>query len=140
MANMVHADTSELDGLIEDFEALPKNFMPKVEKVVSKGSLNIKGDWAKRWQGHPSIAHLPRAINYDTRFEGPHTVEGEIGPAHEKTQGVLGHVIEFGKAEYGNMRNAPIPGGQPALDAEEEKFVRALADLGEDGLGGGRGR
>lgn len=140
MAKLVHADTSELDDLIDDFERLPKDFMPKVEKVVSKGALQIKQGWAKRWQGHSSIAHLPRSINYDVRFEGKSTIEGEIGPAHDRTQGVLGHIIEFGEAEYGNMRNAPIPGGQPALDEEEEKFVRALADLGEDGLGDGRGR
>lgn len=130
---MISADSSELDDLAEDFNALPKTFMGKVEKVVSKGSLNVKQGWAKRWQGHSSIAHLPRAINYDLEIE-PAMVEGEIGPAHDRTQGPLGHIIEFGNTEYGSMRNAPIPGGQPALDEEEPKFVRALADLGDKTL------
>lgn len=130
---MPDVDASELDGLIADFEALPKGFMRKVEQVTSKGALNIKQDWAKRWEGHSTIKHLPRSVNYDVAQAGPN-VDSEIGPAHDRKQGVLGHIIEFANTEYGTLKNAPIPGGQPALDAEEPKYVQALADLGEDGL------
>jgi hypothetical protein len=126
----IDVDLSELREWERELEALPRGFMTKVEKVVSRGALNIKRDWARAWEGHPSIRHLPRAINYDLDRTG-HTVRSEIGPAMDRTQGTIAPFIEFGNVEYGNLRNAPIPGGQPALDAEQEKFVRALADLGE---------
>ncbi len=124
-----------LDELIRDMSVLPKTFMGKVEKVASKGALNIKQDWAQRWSGHSSIRHLPRAVRYDIETK-QHTVTATIGPSLEKMQGPLGFIIEFGNTEYGSLRNAPIPGGQPALDEEEPKFVRALADLGEESLAG----
>ena len=127
---MIRAEYRDLDELLDDFRDLPRHLMPEVEKVVSKGALNIKGGWADRWEGHSTIAHLPRAINYDMATEGL-AVEAEIGPAHERTQGVLAHIIEFGDLEYGNLRNAPIPGGKPALDEEEPKFVRNMGDVGE---------
>lgn len=132
------ADADGLDDLVVDLHSVPEKLMPKVRGVVSKGALNIKGDWADRWKGHPSIRHLPRAINYDVT-SGRDFAEAEIGPDPGKRQGNMAHLIEFGRAEYGSVRNAPIPGGVPALTAEEPRFVQALADLGEEVVGDGVG-
>ncbi len=121
------------DGLKElerDLDAVQRELMPEAMKVLSKGALNIKRDWADRWEGHPTIRHLPRSINYDLH-ERPSSGEAEIGPDLQRIQAPLAHIIEFGKVEYGTLHNAPIPGGQPALDNEEPKFVRAVADLAE---------
>lgn len=128
-------ETSGWDELIRDFETLPKRLIPELRKVTSKGALNIKRDWAERWEGHMTIAHLPSSINYDLAEE-PTAVEAEIGADHSRLQGTLAHIIEFANAEYGTLRNAPIPGGQPALDAEEPRYVRAVADVAEEAVAG----
>lgn len=131
----IKATYSDLDHLIHDLGEIRRELMPEVRQVTSKGALNVKQGWARRWEGHSTIRHLPRAINYDLT-EGPGFVAAEVGPAHERTQGTLGHIIEFGRAEYGTLRNAPIPGGQPALDDEDPRYVRALADVAEKVLSG----
>lgn len=129
----------DLDRHIVELSSIPDNLPREVRQVVSKGALNVKQGWADRWRGHSSIRHLPRSINYDVTSNGA-GAEAEIGPDPSKMQGNLAHFIEFGNAEYGSVRNAPIPGGLPALRAEEPRFVKALADLGErvpvgDGVG-----
>lgn len=128
-----------LDAHIVELSNIPKNLDREVRQVVSRGALQIKKDWADRWKGHPRIRHMPRSINYDVTSSGE-GAEAEIGPDPSKLQGNMAHLIEFGNAEYGSVRNAPIPGGLPALAAEEPRFVQALADLGEkapvgDGMG-----
>lgn len=92
-------------------------------KVVQKGCLNIKNDWRKRWTGFPHAPRLPYAISYDTTMTGER-VEGEVGPDKDKRQGSLGNLFE-----YGSVNNAPIPGGAPALQAEQPKFERAMEAL-----------
>lgn len=120
-----------------DLGRIGRELMPEARKVVSKGALNVKRGWARRWEGHSTIRHLPRSVNYDVD-EGPSMVEAEIGPDLVRTQAPLAHIIEFGNVEYGTLRNAPIPGGQPALDEEEPRFVKAVADLAERILRGTR--
>jgi hypothetical protein len=99
--------------------------VPAVRAVVERGALNVKTDWRQRWGGIAHAPALPAAVTYDVRF-GFGSVSAEIGPDKEKRQGALGNLIEFG-----SENNAPIPGGLPALQAEEPRFERALADLGE---------
>lgn len=104
----------------------------EVTAVVSKGALNIKNDWRRAWQGLAHAPALPRAISYDVSqtLRGP---EAEIGPDKDRSQGALGNIIEFG-----TVNNAPRPGGLPALQREEPKFVAALEALCADLLGGPR--
>jgi hypothetical protein len=124
----VRAD--DLRVLIHDLNQACADALDQVEKVVSKGALNIKKDWRDRWIGHSHIPRLPYAVGYDIeRSEA--AVRAEIGPDKDLPQGPLGNLIEFG-----SVHNAPIPGGLPALDAEEPRFVRALEDLGEHLLEG----
>lgn len=134
---MIADDDGELDALIHDLDVgtVRRKLMPQVERVTKRGANNIKGDWKKIWQGHPHIKDLPRSVSYDVE-SGPDLVEAVVGPEHGRSsQATLAHLIEYGDAEYGNVRNAPIPGGLPSLMAEEPRYVRALADLGEEALG-----
>lgn len=116
----VKVDNSDLGDLLTDFAQVSDELMPDVRKITKQGAGRIKRGWAQRWEGHPEIKHLPRAINFDITEE-PYAVEAEIGADHLKKQGVLAHLIEFG-----TLHSAPIPGGQPALDAEEPVYVEAL--------------
>lgn len=102
----------------------------RARKIVAKGALNIKKDWARRWGGIAHAPALPRAISYDTTSSAAEA-SAEIGPDKGRRQGALGNIIEFGTS-----KNAPIPGGLPALAAEEPKFVAAMQDLAEEALGG----
>lgn len=125
----IDVEYRELTQLDDDWTALPKGFMRKVERVVGRGAFNIKKGWKRRWEGHDFIPHLPNAISYDVTRHGTgggNLVRAEIGPDKNKRQGPLGNIIEFG-----SPTSAPIPGGVPALEEEEPRFVNALADLGE---------
>lgn len=117
--------SDDLRSLIADLRDATEEALPEVRKVVAKGALNVKDDWRRRWEGHPHIRALPGAISYDTAVEGD-TASAEIGPDKARTQGPLGNLIEFG-----SVHNAPIPGGLPALAAEEPRFEAALMDLAE---------
>jgi hypothetical protein len=120
------ANTRGLDAWADSLERAAEELPDTAEKVVGRGLLNIKKDWAARWTGYPHIVHLPRAINYDVVRRGD-DISGEVGVDKSRRQGPLGNLIEFG-----SENNAPIPGGLPAIAAEEPRFERALADLLED--------
>lgn len=97
--------------------------LDETEAVVKKGCLNIKNDWAQRWSG---LAHAPAvgaSINFDV-FYTLTAVNGEVGADKGKRQGALANLIEFG-----SVNNGPIPGGLPALQAEQPRFEKALEDL-----------
>lgn len=115
--------------LIDDLGKAGEEVGHEVEQVVSKGALNIKKDWAHRWEGHAHIKHLPAAVGYDLHRDGVNS-SAQIGPDKDALQGPLGSIIEFG-----TVNNAAIPGGMPALDAEEPRFIQAIEDLGEKLLG-----
>lgn len=120
-----HVDFHELDTLVDDVGQARKRIQEDGRRIVSKGSFNIKKDWRDRWRGHPHIPRLPFDITYDVTARVAH-ITGEIGPDKERGQGPLGNIIEFG-----TINNAPIPGGLPALKAEEPNFVAACERLAE---------
>lgn len=120
----IHIDTSDLDKLAADLARVAEDVMPEAKKVVGKGCLNIKKDWKRRWSGLAHAPAIPYAIGYDVRQRGPF-IEGEVGPDKSKRQGALGNLLE-----YGSVKNAPIPGGAPALEAEEPRYVKQMYDLG----------
>lgn len=121
----------DLEAWIADLGKAGDELHDEARQVVSKGALNVKQDWRDRWLGHPHIPELPWAISYDLTHDDDTMITAQIGPDKDKTQGPLGSVIEFG-----TVNNAPIPGGMPALDAEEPGYVRAVEDLGEQLLAG----
>jgi hypothetical protein len=120
--------------LIRDLETLPERADKVFPKVVSKGALNIKTTWRRRWDEikHPPT-HIPRlvsGIGYDTDFHSPKW-SAEIGVASTNSQAPLAHLIEFG-----SIHNAPHPAGKLSLDEEEPRFVQAVADAAVDLLDG----
>ena len=118
-----------LDDLGDAFESAARNVVPEGKKVVGKGSLNIKRDWQRRWSGLEHAGGLPRTINYDVDVKGT-LIDGEVGPNLDRGgQAPLGGFLEN---EYGTPWSAPRPAGQPALDAEEPRFVAAVEKLGVD--------
>lgn len=98
-------------------------------KVVFVGAINIKKDAQRRISGHRRWRRLPYAIDFDTyrSLKGP---AAEIGFNHAKPQGPLGNI-----PEYGSPTSAPIPSVQPAGDAEQPKFERAMEALAVKALG-----
>lgn len=124
----IDIDSRQLDELIDDFDTLPKRLLPGARKRVGRAARDTAQAWRRRWTGHDFIPHLPDAVTYDVHEHGD-TFRAEVGPDKSKRQGPLGNIIEFG-----TLNSAPIPGGAPALDEEEPRFVDALADLGEKAL------
>lgn len=125
-------DAHELDELIAVLDLAAEGAPRAVRQVVSKGALNIKGGWRKRWSGLKHAPSVGRAVSYDVTA----TADGasaEIGPDKNRPQGPLGNLLEFG-----SIHNAPIPGGLPALVVEEPRFVDALSAVGEQLLTEGR--
>ncbi|MFC3504810.1 hypothetical protein ACFOOK_28115 [Micromonospora krabiensis] len=121
------------DGLERSLDDAADEIVPEGRKVVGKGSLNIKRDWQRRWSGLDHAGGLPRTISYDIRTRGD-VIDGETGPDLARGgQAPLGGFLEN---EYGTPWSAPRPAGQPALDAEEPRFVAAVEKLGADLLEG----
>jgi hypothetical protein len=125
-----------IDELLADLDALPVDAPAKFRKVVSKGALNVKTSWRRRWSpialAPHNAPHLARGVGYDTSEEHGTQFSAEIGVAASNQQAPLAHFPEFG-----SVRNAPTPGGAPALDEEEPRFVRAVAEVAEELLDGG---
>lgn len=130
MADGIEITVTGLTELARDLAEADDVAVREVRQVVSRGALNIKQEWQRRWSGIGHAPHIPRAVTYDTRFSGD-SAEAEIGPDKGRRQGALGNILEFGTS-----KNAPIPGGLPALQHEEPKFVRALEDAGGKVLDG----
>jgi len=131
MPRDIEVNTSGFQLLSADFTAAAAEAIPEVRKVVDKGLLNIKQGMQRRWRGHRSIAGLPPAVSYDSRIVAG-GVHGEVGPVVGRRQGSLGGIIEGGRLEYGNLRNAPIPAAKPEAELEAPRFAQALEDLAGD--------
>lgn len=119
-----------LDEWIVQLTKAQSGALPAVERVLSKGALNIKQDAIRRISGHAHSPAYPRAIGYDI-YHLPGSARARIGPDKQARQGALGNILEFGTAN-----NAPIPHLAPALDAEGPRFENALADVAAQLLGG----
>ncbi|MBM0277813.1 hypothetical protein [Micromonospora tarensis] len=128
----VTVTVSGFDAVDEALERAAKDVVPEGRKVVSKGALNIKNDWRRRWSGISYAPALPYAVTYDVRASGT-LISAEVGPDKAKRQGALGNIIEFGAPAQNTV---PQPGGAPALAAEEPRFLAATEKLGVDLLEG----
>lgn len=125
----VEVNTRELDDLAGDLRKASKVAVAGARAVVGKGAVNVKNDWRAEWAGLSHAPALAAAVTYDVKIH-VHDIEAEIGPDKSRRQGSLGNVIEFGTA-----RNAPHPGGAPALAKEEPRFISAVEKLAGGILG-----
>lgn len=117
-------EVTGIGELLASLDRAQSRSVPEVEKVVSKGSLNVKQDAARRASGLKHAPAYPAAIGYDL-YHGLTTVRSKIGPDKQKRQGALGNILELG-----TVNNPPIPHLGPALDEEAPRYERALGDLG----------
>lgn len=132
MSSLRLDDGGDLRKLKVDLDAAARTAPDEVHKVTQKGALNIKNEWRRRWSGHPKIAQAMASISYDSEQRGTQS-RAEIGPERTRRRGAaLANLIEF---EYGSRWSAPIPGGKPALDLEEPRYIKALESLAEKSLG-----
>lgn len=116
-------DSHELDGLVATLANAEAQIVAEAKKVMSKGSLNIKTDAARRVTGLAHLPHFPRSITYDIGVQGD-TVIAEVGHDKDKLQGVLAAVVELG-----SVNSAPHPHLYPAADAELPNLERYLGDV-----------
>ena len=108
-----------------DLQHAADTVLDEAEKVISKGSLNVKNEARDLISGRAHLPHYPQSITYDIDRDAV-SVTGTIGPDKDLLQGPLGTIIE-----NGSVNNAPIPHLNPALDNEEPRTVNAAEDLGE---------
>lgn len=118
MAGVV--DTSQLDKLAADLEAVPDEVLPKLKKVVSKGALNVKNGMQADAADGASYRHFSRSIGYDLTNGG---LGATIGPNKEQIQGALGNLLYFGTSRTGGVLNINRP-----LDEEAPRFEQNLGD------------
>lgn len=91
--------------------------------ATKKAGQNVKDDWVREWTGLSHAPRLAAAISYDLSVSVK-GVKVEVGPDKNKPQGALGNIIE-----YGTAKNAPHPGGRPALEREDPRFVKAVEEI-----------
>lgn len=125
---MTEIDASQIRTLARDLDEVPERLAPDIRACLQKGALNIKRDWQARWQGLSHLPALASTVTYDTRYLRD-AIVAEIGPDKARRQGPLGNV-----AEFGTVKNAPHPGGGPALAAEDPRFEKAIADIAGQAL------
>lgn len=119
---------AETEALVADLAAAPARLAELLPPVVSKGALNVKGDWRTNASGNPHAPHYPFSITYDLAADAT-GVEAEIGPDKNLRQGPLGNILE-----YGTSKNPPHLDGARALAAEEPRFIEACAVVAEKAL------
>lgn len=116
-------DTRELDQWADALRAAGDDALKQSERMVSKGSLNVKNDARELAPHGPHTPSYRSSISYDITT-GEDRVEGEIGPDKNRRQGALGNLFE-----YGTVDTPAIPHLNPALDAEEPRFYEAAKQL-----------
>lgn len=118
----------DLDRLADDLRDGASGIDGKVEAVVKRGSLNIKGDWSRlaRVSGGEHAPFYYRSISFDV-FNTGGRITGETGPDKDRPQGALGNLLEFG-----SVHNPPQNDGGQALRAEEPRFIRSVGDAAGD--------
>jgi hypothetical protein len=120
--------SEDLRRLAADLSAAPERALGAIDRVVEKGALKIKNDWRASVGGSEHFKHLQFALGYD-RVRTVDSVGAEIGYDKTRVQGPLGNIREFGGASVAGHLD-----GQLALDAEEPRFLAALADAAEQAV------
>jgi hypothetical protein len=118
----VRVETHGLDLLADDFDRAGKDINKQVAKVTGMACNKMKKDAQAQVRGLAHLPHLPRSYTYDVTTRGD-TVTGEVGALHERLQGKLDWV-----AEYGTPTSSPIGQWSRAADKEVPVWQRYLDD------------
>lgn len=118
-------DSSGFDELAEELAAAAREILPEVNKVVSRGALNIKRQIQADFRGSEHFKGV-RDIRYNRKVAGG-DVEAEIGPYvdSEGFGSLVGIAINGGSRGGGGS----VPDPLIALQAEEPRFLQALEDV-----------
>lgn len=121
---MITVSTLGLHELAADLARAERRAPLAARAAIEAGARDVQRSWRRAWSGiHPSA--LAASVTFDVR-PGLGSIQAEIGPDKSLPAGALGNIIEFGTS-----KNAPIPGGLPALDAQAPRLERALGEAGE---------
>lgn len=118
MSNSISIDVSEVEDLARDLAVAARAPDADVKAAVKRGAVNVKKDARALASGIGHAPAYPYSIGFDLEDNG---FAARIGPDKDRRQGALGNILEFGTS-----KNGPIPHLNPAMDAEEPRFVRAL--------------
>lgn len=116
-------DTSELDDLAADLEAMGTHIRRKVRPVVSKAGVNIKNQMQSEASRSRHFEIGP-SISYDLT-EATNAVEIEVGPTKQRRAGRLANIAYFGGVNGGG---GTLPDPEGALEAEAPNVMEHLAD------------
>lgn len=120
----------------DEFAAKLMGAIPKVARetvaVVRRGALNVKNDARRNSIASSgfSARYAPQTIGFDDAKVDGTTISAEVGYLGAG-QAKLGVLLEFGG---GRDHSPPHHDLRRALDAEEPRFLRAIADAGEKAL------
>lgn len=107
-----------LRDVADDLEEGPQRVLVELEAVGHRGANNMVRFARARVRGLRHAPAYPYAIGYDYAITTK-VMRWDVGPDKDKRQGALGNLIE-----YGSINNRPIPHIHPALNAEEEAFLK----------------
>jgi len=123
---MIEADLSELDDLVGDLAGAAVKVAGLAVVAVDASAKAVRDD-ARERAPRKDLPHYAATITHDVEV-GPSRVSAEVGP-ELGGQGSLGHILEDGTAT-----SPPHPHLQPALEAREDTFVSAVADVGVEAM------
>lgn len=112
------ADTSDLDGLMRSFRAIPALMVPRMRGVVAKSCVNIKKIMRTDANKSSHFKQIAPTIDFDLKvheFGGDGVIEGEIGPSGG------GSASLAGIAYFGTSR----PGGGTVRNPEDAMLEEA---------------
>lgn len=118
-----------LEAVVADLEGAPVRLIANLRVAVQINCKKVRDDARSRITGRKYLPAYPYSITYETAY-GPDSVEGEIGPEWNRSQGPLGNLIEFG-----SVHNAPIPHLGPALDANADDLLTGVEIAVQQALG-----
>lgn len=112
--------------LSRDLVAAANRMPDKVQPVVAKGAVQIKGTMRDDMQASIHFGQVAPSISYDISADAG-GVEAEIGPVTEgRTVGDLAHFAYFGAPNGGG---GTVRDPQENLDDEAPQFLKALSDV-----------
>lgn len=120
-------DASEVRQFAQDLGKVPLKVARGIPPVVSKGALNIKKQLAQELAGSRHFKGAAHTVSYDLLDAG---FAAEIGPSSES--GSPGNIANVGYFGGSNGGGGTVADPREALEAEGDRFIKALADLAKE--------